>query len=131
MSQRDGCIVDEDNRRFSEHLRNAETLAKEGNLKESWVRVRFAIERLYIITNIKHGPSNFVPDSWREQAAQYMWGDGGVGVIVTGIDANAGKRLKEILVMTAGGTHDKGESGLTDLMGATDRTVFELWLGGL
>ena len=119
MSQKDGCIVDEGNRRFSERLRNAETLAKEGKLKESWTRVRLAIERLYTLANIKHGPSNFVPDSWRNQTAEYMWGDGGVGVIITGIDANAGKRLKEILVMTAGGAHDKRESGFTDLKGAT------------
>ena len=119
MSQKDGCVVDEGNRRVSERLRNAEKLAKEGDFKESWIRVRLAIERLYTLTNIKHGPSNFVPDSWRDQSAEYMWSDGGVGVIITGIDANAGKRLKEILVMTAGGSHDKGESGFTDLMGAT------------
>ena len=119
MSQRDGCIVDEGNRRFSERLRNAETLAGKGKFSESWIPVRLAIERLYTITNIKYGPSTFVPDSWKDQSAEYMWSDGGVGVIITGINANAGKRLKEILVMTAGGAHDKGESGFTDLVGAT------------
>ena len=119
MSQGDGCIVDEGNRRFSERLRNAEKLAKDGDLKESWIRVRLAIERLYTLTNIKHGPSNFDPDSWKDQSAEYTWSDGGVRSIVTGIDGKAGKRLKEILVMTAGGSHDKGESGFTDLMGAT------------
>ena len=119
MSQRDGCRVDEGNRRFSERLRNAEKLAKEGDLKESWIRVRLAVERLYTLTNIKHGPSNFAPDSWKDQSAEYMWRHGGVEGIVTGIDAKAGKRLKEILVMTAGGAHDKGEPGFTDLMGAT------------
>ena len=119
MSQKDGCIVDEGNRRCGERLRNAEKLAKDGDLKEAWMRVRLAIERLYTLINIKHGPSNFVPDSWRDHPAEYMWGDGGVGVIITGIDATAGKRLKEILVMTAGGSHDKGESGFTDLLGAT------------
>ena len=119
MSQKDGCVVDEGNRRVSERLRNAETLAKEGDFKESWIRVRFAIERLYTISRIKYGPSNFVPDSWRDQTVEYMWNDGGVGIIITGIDPNAGKRLKEILGMTVGGAHDKGESGLTDLMGAT------------
>ena len=36
-----------------------------------------------------------------------------------GKDLSAGKRLKEILAMTAGGAHDKGEPGLTDLIGAT------------
>ena len=118
MSQRDGCIVDEGNRRFSERLRNAEKLANEGHLKESWIPVRLAVERLYTLTKIKHGPSNFVPDSWKDQPAEYMWSGGGVGCIITGIDAKAGKRLKEILVMTAGGSHDKGEFGFTDLRGA-------------
>ena len=119
MSQKDGCVVDEGNRRFSERLRNAEKLAGEGDLKESWIRVRLAIERLYTISNVKYGPSNFVPDSWKDQTADYMWDGGGVGSIITGIDPNAGKRLKEILMMTVGGAHDKGESGFTDLMGAT------------
>lgn len=119
MSQKEGCLIDEGNRRFSERLRNAEKLAKEGEHKESWTRVRFAIERLYTIVNVKYGPSNFNPDSWRDQAAEYMWDGGGVGVIVDGKDPEAGKRLKEILTMTVGGAHDKGEAGLTDLIGAT------------
>ncbi|MCY4415831.1 MAG: AAA family ATPase [Chloroflexi bacterium] len=119
MSQKDGCVVDEGNRRFSERLRNAERLAKEGELKESWIRVRIAIERLYIISKVKYGPTNFAPDSWKDQAAEYMWGDGGVGSIIGNIDPDAGKRLKEILTMTAAGGHDKGEPGFTDLMGAT------------
>ena len=119
MSQKDGCMVDEGNRRFSERLRNAEKLAKEGKHKESWIRVRFAIERLYTICKIKYGPSNFVPDSWKDQPAEYMWDGGGVGPIITDKDPKAGKRLKEILTMTVGGAHDKGEPGFTDLMGAT------------
>ena len=119
MSQKDGCVVDEGNRRFSERLRNAEKLAKEGELKESWIRVRIAIERLYTISKVKYGPSNFAPDSWKDQTAEYMWDGGGVGSIITDIDPNAGKRLKEILMMTVGGGHDKGEPGFTDLMGAT------------
>ena len=119
MSQGDGCVVDEGNRRFSERLRNAEKLAKEGDFKEAWIRVRFAIERLYTITQVKYGPSNFVPDLWKDQTAENMWNGGGVGSIIAGKDPNAGKRLKEILMMTVGGAHDKGESGFTDLIGAT------------
>ena len=119
MSQKDGCVVDEGNRRFSERLRNAEKLAKEGDFKESWIRMRLAIERLYTISKVKYGPSNFVPDSWKDLTTEYMWDSGGVESIITGIDPNAGKRLKEILTMTVGGAHDKGEPGLTDLMGAT------------
>ena len=119
MSQKDGCLVDEGNRRFSERLRNAEKLANEGELKESWIRVRLAIERLYTISKIKHGPNTFAPDSWKDQTAEYMWDSGGVGVIITDLDPNAGKRLKEILIMTGGGAHDKEASGFTDLKGAT------------
>ena len=119
MSQKDGCVVDEGNRRFSERLRNSERLANEGELKESWIRVRIAIERLYTISKIKYGPSNFAPDSWKDQTAEYMWDGGGVGAIIADIDPSAGKRLKEILTMTVGGGHDKGEPGFTDLMGAT------------
>ena len=119
MSQKDGCLVYEGNRRFSERLRNAERLANEGQLKESWIHVRLAIERLYTVTKIKYGPSDFDPDSWKNQPAEYMWSGGGIDTIVTSVDHNAGKRLKEILTMTAAGAHDKGAPGLTDLRGAT------------
>ena len=119
MSQKDGCVIEEGNRRFSERLRNADKLAKEGRLRDSWVRVRLAIERLYTVLKIKHGPSDFAPDSWRDQSAEYMWSDGGIGTIITCVDPSAGKRLKEILVMTASGAHDKEEPGLTELLKAT------------
>ena len=119
MSRKDGCQVDDGNRRFSVRLRNAEKLADSGDLKGSWIFVRLAIERFYTIINIKYGPSDFVPGSWRNHASEYMWSDGGVGVIVNSKVPDAGKRLREIVTMTVGGAHDKGESGFTDLMGAT------------
>ena len=119
MSQEDGCLVDECNRRFSERLRNAEKLAKEGKNNESWILVRLAIERLYTVTKIKYGSSDFDPDSWKNQTAEYMWGDGGVGAIITKMDTEAGKRLREILTMTSGGAHDKEAPGLTELKKAT------------
>ena len=118
MSQEDGCVIEEGNRRFSERLRNAKKLAREGNLKESWIRVRLAIERLYVISKVKYGSRTFDPNSWKDQTAEYMWVGGGVGSIVTGFDPKAGKRLKEILAMTVGGAHDKEEPGFTDVMGA-------------
>ena len=119
LSQTGGCVVDEGNRRFSERLRNAEKLAKEGELRESWLRIRLAIERFYTVTNIKYGPNGFEPDSWKDQTAEYMWNDDGVGPIITGFNSNAGKRLYEILKMTAGGSHDKGVQGPTELLKAT------------
>ena len=119
MSQKDGCLVDEGNRRFSERLRSAGKLAREGELRESWIRVRLAIERLYTVTNIKYGPNGFDPDSWKDQTAEYMWDSGGVRAIITGFEGDAGKRLKEILTMASEGAHDKGVHGSTDLTGAT------------
>ena len=119
MSQKDGCLVDEGNRRFSERLRVAESLAKAGHFNEAWMRVRFAIERLYTICRIKYGPCDFDPYLWKDQGAEYMWSDGSVGNTINGMDPDAGKRLKEILIMTGGGAHDKEESGFTELKQAT------------
>ena len=50
---------------------------------------------------------------------EYMWDGGGVGPIITSFNPNAGKRLYEILKMTADGSHDKGVQGPTELLKAT------------
>lgn len=118
VSKKDGCLVDEGNRRINERLHNAEKLADNGKLNEAWIPVRLAIERLYLLTKIKHGQNGFDPVSWKDQTADYMWGDGGVGDIITGIVPDAGPRLKEILDMTSGGAHDKDASGITELKSA-------------
>ena len=118
MSQKEGCVIEEGDRRVSERLRNAKKLAEEGNLKESWNRVRLAIERLYVLSKVKYGSSTFDPNSWKDQTAEYMWVSGGVEAIIKDTDPNAGKRLKEILALTASGAHDKEAGGLTDLKGA-------------
>ena len=75
---------------------------------------RLALERLYTIVYAKHGPPSFNPNSWQDQTAEYMW-DGGAGKIIEAKIPGAGKELKDILVMTAAGSHDKAPRGETDL----------------
>ena len=116
-SRRKGIRITEGNRRVSERLKLAEKLAEEGDLKQAWLTVRLAIERLYLIAYHKYGPSGFNPCSWTDQSAEYMW-DAGVGTIVRNYAPGNDKRLKEILGFTAAGAHDKQEQGLTDLMNA-------------
>lgn len=114
LSRRDGCIVEEGNRRFSERLKLAEKKIDDGELKRAWELVREAIERLYTVTYIKYGPTGFKPDSWKDQTAEYMW-DSGVGKIINEKIPDIGSKLKDILVMSAAGGHDKPPRGETDL----------------
>jgi len=113
-SRREGCIVEEGNRRVAERLKLAETKAEEGNLAEAWRYVRLAIERLYTITYAKHGPPEFNPDSWQHQSAEYMWESGADNVITSKVPDSQAK-LKEILNMTVAGGHDEPPRGETDL----------------
>lgn len=114
LSRREGCIVEEGNRRVPERLKLAERKVEEGNLPEAWKFIRLAIERLYTIVYIKYGPPDFNPDSWREQTAEYMW-DSGAGDIIEKKVPDSGNELKDILDMTAAGVHDKPPRGETDL----------------
>jgi len=114
LSRRDGCIVEEGNRRFSERLKLADKKIDDGDLKRAWELVREAIERLYTVTYIKYGPTAFKPDSWKDQSAEYMW-DSGVGEIINEKIRDIGGKLKDILDMSAAGGHDKPPRGETDL----------------
>ena len=67
-----------------------------------------------MVTYIKYGPTDFRPDSWKDQTAEYMW-DSGVGEIVGDRIPGVDKRLKDILGMSAAGGHDKPPRGETDL----------------
>lgn len=116
-SRREGCQVDEGNRRVHERLKKAKQLIEEGKPQEAWRLVRLAIERLYLIAYITHGPKDFDPDVWRKQPAEYMW-DSGVGAVITVKLPEAGKRLKEILDMTVAGAHDVAGRGTTELNNA-------------
>ncbi|MFC1950170.1 hypothetical protein ACFLWD_00705 [Chloroflexota bacterium] len=114
LSRREGCIVEEGNRRFSERLILAEKKIDAGELKRAWELVREAIERLYTVTYIKYGLSGFNPDSWKDQPAEYMW-DSGVGKIIDEKIPGIGNKLKDILDMSVAGSHDKAPRGETDL----------------
>jgi hypothetical protein len=112
-SRRKGCVVDEGNRRVTERLRQAERLGEEGDLDKAWIRVRTAIERLYLVVRLKND-ADFDPESWRSASAEEMWNQG-VFEFVDAVDPAAGARLKDILALTAGGAHDKKSRGQTDL----------------
>jgi energy-coupling factor transporter ATP-binding protein EcfA2 len=116
-SRRQGCQVDEGNRRVAERLKIAERRAEEGELDKAWLAVRLALERLYTVVNLKYGPKDFNPLTWLDQTAEYMW-DNGVGNIIESQIPGSGSRLKEILQMTAAGAHDKSAKGMTDLANA-------------
>lgn len=118
-SGRYGCVVEEGNRRVAERLRLAERSVEEGKLPKAWRILRLAIERLYTVVNAKYGPSDFNPDSWAGQAAEYMWKSGAGAVILEKVP-DSERRLKEILDMTAAGSHDKPVRGETDVRGSID-----------
>ena len=113
-SRRQGSVVEEGNRRVPERLKLAEHKLEQGHLGEAWKYIRLAIERLYTIAYAKYGPNSFEPESWQHQTAQYMWNNGAGGVIRSRLP-NAESRLRDILDMTVGGTHDAAPRGETDL----------------
>lgn len=118
-SRRHGCVVEEGNRRVAERLSLAERNVEEGNLPEAWRFLRLAIERLYTVVNAKYGPSDFNPDSWVDQTAEYMWNSGAGAVIMEKVPGSQ-RRLKEIFDMTVAGGHDKPARGETDVRGSID-----------
>jgi hypothetical protein len=118
-SRRHGCVVEEGNRRVPERLSLAERNVEEGNLPEAWRFLRLAIERLYTVVNAKYGPSDFNPDSWVDQAPEYMWNSGAGAVIMEKVPGSQ-RRLKEILDMTVAGGHDKPARGETDVRASID-----------
>ncbi|MGB6679799.1 MAG: AAA family ATPase [Candidatus Bathyarchaeia archaeon] len=120
-SRKKGCYLQEGNRRVTERLKKAEKYAEDGEFELAWSAIRKAIERLYLVTYIKYGPSNFNPHSWQDQTSEYMWGDEKnprVGEIIENKIPKIGVRLNQILNMTAAGAHDKSPRGYTDLVNA-------------
>lgn len=113
-SRRSGSVVEEGNRRVFERLKVAEDKIEDGYIDEAWRFIRLAIERLYLITYLKYGPSKFKAESWQHQTAESMWKGGAKPVICSRLP-NAENRLKDILDMTVGGTHDTAARGETDL----------------
>ena len=117
-SKRDGCRVDEGNRRATERLDRADKRASNGELSLAWLDVRLALERLYTVVRLHHGAAGFDARKWSNHAAENMWEEG-AGALVTARVPDAGARLKEILDMTVAGAHDKAPRGETDLREAT------------
>jgi len=118
-SRRKGCRVEEGNRRVAERLDRALSCADDGDLEQAWYFIRLAIERLYTIVQIKHGPVDFKPASWANHTADSMWNES-VGNIVNLLIPESAERLHDILKMTVGGTHDKAPEGNTNLINAVN-----------
>ena len=131
-SRREGSVVTEGNRRVSERLKLAESMIDAGNASEAWRYIRLAIERLYTVTYIKYGPTNFKPESWQHQTADSMW-NAGVSEIVRERLPDSADRFKDILDMTAGGAHDvnpRGETDIRDSVSFLRRVLNDLRVGG-
>ena len=118
-SRREGIVIEEGNRRVSERLNIAERLAEEGNLDRAWYYVRIAIERLYTVVKLKHGPEGFDARSWANHTILEMW-NAGINKIFERFAPGSEKRLKDISDMALAGGHDKAESGSTDLFRAVE-----------
>ena len=113
-SRRQGCIVDEGNRRVSERLEHAEKRCDEGLFDDAWKPIRLAIERLYLVSYLKHCTRQFEPVSWAHQSAEHMWNDG-AGDVIERMVPGSGQRLKEIIDLSAAGSHDASVRGETEL----------------
>lgn len=110
-----GCIVEEGTRLASQRFTRARHLAEQqGNLGDAWTQIRLGVERLYLAAMLKHGPTDFDPTKWEGLAAEARW-DAGAKDIIEGKVPGSGKRLKDILVMTASGSHDKAPAPLTEI----------------
>lgn len=109
-----GSVVEEGNRTIPERLKTAERKLDEGDYGSAWTYVRLAIERLYTVTYMKYGSAKFDPFSWRNHSAEDMW-ERGVKEIVSDKQPNGASRLREILSMTAAGSHDKAPMGETEI----------------
>jgi hypothetical protein len=117
-SRKNGCWVEDGNRRVSERLKSAERKAEESDLDAAWYRVRLALERLYTLVRKRHGADGFDPSTWENHSGENMWKEG-VGELVEKLVPGCGKDLQRILKLTAAGAHDKASRGETDLRNAT------------
>ena len=131
-SRKDGSVVTEGSRRVAERLKLAEHMTDAGNPSEAWRYIRLAVERLYTVTYMKYGPTNFNPESWQYQAAEYMW-NAGVDNIVKDRLPDSSDRFKDILDMTVGGAHDtkpRGETDIRDSVAFLRSALNDLRVGG-
>jgi len=122
LSRREGCVVEEGNRRYSERLKLAEKKIEDGNLAEAWKLVRLALERLYTVVYAKYGPPGFNPNSWRDQAAEYMW-DSGAGTIIEPKAPGSGTKLKDILPTWQERTDPTAQKGGTSTHNRTQKRL--------
>ena len=69
---------------------------RDGDLSEAWKVVRLALERLYLVGQIKYGPADFKPASWAEQTLESMYNAGFSAVLAARAPAGSAERLKRV-----------------------------------
>ena len=114
LRRKKGPAIEEGNRTIPERLKTAERKLEEGDYESSWTNIRLSIERIYTLSYKKYGPPNFDPATWQNHTAGDMWNKGAREAIVE-LRPDCGKDLKEIIDMTAAGSHDKAPLGETEI----------------
>lgn len=114
LSRKIGCQVSEGTRRLRNRLKKLSKAIDDGEREEAWRQVRLSIERLYLLIQLKDGPSKFDSSSWRNHTADAMWNES-VGQIVKAKDADIAAKLHQALTLSVAGAHDASARGVTDL----------------
>ena len=118
-TSRRGIKIREGSKRVSRLLSSAVECWEDGKYQPAWVRVRMAIERLYVLIRIRYGEKPFNPRSWKRLTGEKMWRDCIQGIVLPQVP-DEGSRMPGILSMTAGGAHLKKVQGFTDFKHAVD-----------
>ncbi len=109
-----GSVVEEGNRTITERLRTAIRMLELGNFDYSWTCIRLAIERICTLSYMKHGTSRFSHKSWQNLTAADML-NRGAGEVIVAKRPDCENELREIIRMTAPGSHDSSPLGETEI----------------
>ncbi len=118
-TRNNGISVNEGNRSVSGLLNMGLSYWEDGEYKTAWVCLRTAIERLYVLIRIKHGPQPFEWRKWKRHSAERMWKEYIKGFLLSCLP-NIARRMRRIVDMTAGGAHIRPAHDITDFRLAAD-----------
>ena len=108
-----GSSVNEGKRSVSGLLNMGLAYWEDGEYDAAWVRLRIAIERLYILIRMKRGKQPFEWRSWKTFSAEKMWRKS-VKNLLFPLPPDVARRMPYIVDMTAGGAHIRQARGRTD-----------------
>ncbi len=112
-----GISVNEGNRSVSGRLNKSLAYWDDGEYDAAWVRLRIAIERLYLLIRMKRGTQPFEWRKWKKMSAEKMW-KRCVKDLVFRLFPEIAPRLCDIVFMTGGGAHSRQADGETDFRSA-------------